>query len=77
MPIAPRFHGKILLFCLLQVAECTSADVPPPSEWAAGFHALVLGPASCGILRLVVDLLELVPEAVTAQVGTAGCTCWS
>lgn len=53
----------------LQVAECTCADVPPPSDWAAGFHALVLGPGSCGILRLLVEVLERVPEAMTAQVG--------
>ncbi len=54
---------------VLQVADCTSADVPPPSDWAAGWHALVLGPGSCGILRLLVQLLERVPEFLSAQVG--------
>lgn len=48
---------------------CTDAEVAPPEDWAADFHALALGPATCGILRLLVELLHGMPQLMTAQVG--------
>ena len=53
----------------MQVAECTAAGVAPPDNWAAGFHALVLGPGTLGTLRLLVGLLQRRPHLLSPQVG--------
>ncbi|KAL4440183.1 hypothetical protein ABPG75_003184 [Micractinium tetrahymenae] len=66
--MAPLLDALADALHLTLVAECTAADVPPPNDWAAGLHALVLGPGSCGILRLLVDLLGRAPQAATAQI---------
>ena len=56
--------------CWAQVADCTDAGVAPPEDWATGFHALTLGLGTCGVLQLIMKLLDLNPHLLAAQVHT-------
>lgn len=53
----------------LQLSECTAAGVAPPDSWATGFHALVLGPSTLGILQLIQGLVQSRPRLLSSQVG--------
>ncbi|PRW20587.1 hypothetical protein C2E21_8958 [Chlorella sorokiniana] len=50
------------------LSECTAAGVAPPASWATGFHALVLGPSTLGILQLIRGLVQRRPRLLSPQV---------
>ncbi len=52
-----------------QLSQCTAAGVVPPDSFASSFHALVLGPSTVGLLRLIQGLVQRRPRLLSPQVG--------